>query len=100
MQLYGTYVPMSVLRIRIRIPIRINLQTTSQNLWNMSLFEHFFQVLSLYLKARTRIQIRIKVNGRTRIRVKLSSRIRIRITVTSRIRIRIRINVMQTDPQH
>jgi hypothetical protein len=30
----------------------------------MSLFEHFFNVLSLHLEARIRIQIRIKVKGR------------------------------------
>ncbi len=36
---------------------------TSQNLWNMSLFEHFFKVLSLYLKARIRIWILIKMKG-------------------------------------
>jgi len=52
----------SWIRIRIKvirwtlIQIRINLQMTSQNVWNMSLFEHFFKVLSLYLEAR--IQIR------------------------------------------
>ncbi len=27
-----------------------------QNVWNMSLFEHFFKVLSLYLEARIRIR--------------------------------------------
>ncbi len=54
------------IRIRIRIEviicirIRINLQTTSQNVWNMSLFEHFFKGLSLYLEARIRIRIRIR----------------------------------------
>ncbi len=45
-------------RIRIRIKViswirirkRINLQMASQNVWNMSLFEHFFKVLSLYWK--------------------------------------------------
>jgi hypothetical protein len=30
---------------------RINLQMRRQNVWNMSLFEHFFKGLSLYLKA-------------------------------------------------
>jgi hypothetical protein len=51
-------------RIRIRIHInviswiRVNLQMTSQNVWKMSLFEHFVKVLSLYLKPRIRIQIR------------------------------------------
>jgi hypothetical protein len=32
------------------IRIRINLQMTSKNVWNMSPFEHFFKVLSLYWK--------------------------------------------------
>jgi hypothetical protein len=61
--------------------------------WNMSLFEYFFKVLSLYLAAM--IRIRIKVNGRIRIRIriKVTSRIRIRNKVT--IRIRIRTNVMR-----
>jgi hypothetical protein len=45
--------------------IRINLQMTSQNVWNMSLFEHFFKVLSLYLEARIRVRIRIKETGRS-----------------------------------
>jgi hypothetical protein len=71
------------------------LQMTSQNVWNMSLSEHFFKVLSLYLAAR--IQIRIKVKGRIRIRIKVTSRIRIliriRIKATSRIWIRIRMKV-------
>ncbi len=47
------------LKIRIRIRIkglswtRISLQMTSQNVWNRSLFEHFFQgFLILYLEAR------------------------------------------------
>jgi hypothetical protein len=31
--------------IRIRIWIRINLQMTSQNVWNMRLFEHIFRGL-------------------------------------------------------
>jgi hypothetical protein len=53
-------------RIRIRIHIevicwiriRINLQMTSQYVWNMSLFEHFFnKVLSLYLEARIQIKV-------------------------------------------
>ncbi len=30
---------------------------------NMRLFEHFFEVLSLYVEARTRIRIRINVKG-------------------------------------
>jgi hypothetical protein len=56
----------------------------------MSLFEHFFKVLSLYLKARIRIRNCIKVKSRIRIRIKVTSRIRIRIRIkaTSRIRIR------------
>jgi hypothetical protein len=33
-------------QIKIRIRIHINLQMTSQNVWNMSLFEHFFKGLS------------------------------------------------------
>ncbi len=45
-----------MIRIRIRIKvirwIRINLQMTSQNVWKMSLFEHFFKVLSLNLESR------------------------------------------------
>ncbi len=45
----------------------------------MSLFENFFNILSLYLKAR--IRIRIKVKARIRIRIKETSRIRIRIKV-------------------
>ncbi len=53
----------------------------------MSLFEYFFKVFSLYMEARIRIRIRIKVKGRIRIRI--------RIKVTSRIRIRIRIKVMR-----
>ncbi len=51
----------SGLRIKVkgRIRIRINLQMTSQqNVWNMSLFEHFFKVMSLYLEARIRIRIK------------------------------------------
>ncbi len=72
------------LKGRIRIPIKvicwiriqINFQMTSQNVWNMSLFEHFFKVLSFCLKAR--IRIRIKVTSRIRIRVQV---MRIRNTV-------------------
>ncbi len=45
----------------------------------MRLFEHFFKVLSLYLKARIRIRIRVK--SRIRIRMKVKGRIRIRINV-------------------
>jgi hypothetical protein len=71
------------------IRIRINLQKASQNVWNMSLFEHFFKVLSLFIEAR----IRIKVKGRLRIRtrIKVKSRIRIRIKEISRVGIRIKV---------
>jgi hypothetical protein len=65
----------------------LDLQMTSQNAWNMSLFEHFFKVLSLYLEAGIRIRIRIKEKGRIRNRIC--------IKVTSRIRIRIRIKLMR-----
>jgi hypothetical protein len=49
-----------MIRIRIkviswvmnRILIRINLQMTSQNVWNLSLFDYIFKGLSLYLEAR------------------------------------------------
>jgi hypothetical protein len=48
--------------------IRINLQMISQAaklyLWNMSLFEHFFKGLSLYLEARIWIRIRIRIRIR------------------------------------
>jgi hypothetical protein len=50
--------------IRNRIRIHINLQMTSQNVWNMSLYEHFFKGLSLYLEARIWIRIRIRVKSR------------------------------------
>jgi hypothetical protein len=61
--------------------------------WNMTLFEHVIQVLSLYLDARIRIWIRIKVKGKIRIwiRIKVTSRTRIRIKVTKRIRIRVKV---------
>jgi hypothetical protein len=36
---------------------------TSQNIWNMSLFEHFFKGLSLYLEARIRIRIRVNASA-------------------------------------
>ncbi len=49
------------IRIRIKVISWIGGQMTSQNVWNMSLFEHFFEVLSLYLEAGIRIRIRIKV---------------------------------------
>jgi hypothetical protein len=35
-------------QIKIRIRICINLQMASQNVWNISLFEHFFTNLNLY----------------------------------------------------
>jgi hypothetical protein len=57
--------------------VRINLQMTSQNVWNMCLFEHFFKVFIYYLDAR--IRIRNKVKGRIRIHIKVKGRIRIRI---------------------
>jgi hypothetical protein len=38
--------------IRNRIWIHINLQMTGQNVWYMSLFEHFFKGLSSYVEAR------------------------------------------------
>ncbi len=66
---------------QVRIRIRINLQITSQNVWNMSLFEHFFKVLILYMEARIRICIKVKDRIRIRICNKVSSRIRIRINV-------------------
>jgi hypothetical protein len=48
------------IRIRIKVIswIRINLQKTSQNVWNMSHLSTFFKVLSLYLEARIRIRIK------------------------------------------
>jgi hypothetical protein len=39
--------------------MRINLQVTNQNVWNMSLFEHFFKVLSLYFEVKIRIRIKV-----------------------------------------
>jgi hypothetical protein len=55
-----------------RIRIRINLQMTSQNVWNMSLIEHFCKGMNIYLEARIwiRIQIRIRVKSRIWIRIK------------------------------
>jgi hypothetical protein len=49
----------SQIRIRIHINvtswirIRIHVQITIHKVWNMSLFEHFFKHLSLYLEARS-----------------------------------------------
>ncbi len=37
----------------------------------MSLFEHFFKALSLYLEVRIRIRIKVKSSIRIRVRVKL-----------------------------
>ena len=65
----------------IRIRIRFTLQMTSQNAWNMSLFEHFFKLLSPYLEARIRIRIKGNSYLRSRIRIKMISWIRIRIKV-------------------
>jgi hypothetical protein len=90
------------IQIRIRniviswIRSRIKLQMTSQSVWNhMSLFEHFFKVLSLYLEARIWISIKFKGRIRIRIRIKVTNRTRIRIKVASRILIRIHIKVMR-----
>jgi hypothetical protein len=47
----------------------------SQNVWNMSLFEHFFKVYNLFLAARIWVWIRIKVKGRIRIRIWIRIRI-------------------------
>ena len=48
-------------QIIIWIRIRINLQVTSHNLRNMSLLDHFFMGLSLYLEARIWIWICIRI---------------------------------------
>ncbi len=53
------------------IRIRIYLQMTSRNDWNMNLIQHFFKGLSLYLEARIWIRIRIKVISWIRIRINL-----------------------------
>ncbi len=75
----------SWIRIRIKviswIRILINFQMTSQNAWNMSLFEHFFKVLSLYLEASIRIRIKVTSKNWIRIRIKVKYRIRISIKV-------------------
>ncbi len=44
----------------IRNRIHINFLITSQNVWNMSLFEHFMD-LSFYLQARLWIRARIRI---------------------------------------
>jgi hypothetical protein len=56
------------IRIRIHIIVMSWIRMTSQNVWAMSLFEHFFKVFSFYLEAR--IRIRIKMTSRIRIRIK------------------------------
>jgi hypothetical protein len=59
-------------RIQIRIKviswirICIHLQMTSKNVWNISLFEHLFKVLSFYLEARMRIRTRINWHPKTK----------------------------------
>ncbi len=96
--------PKTVLRIRIRI----NFQMTSQNVWNMNLFEHFFTGLSLYLDARIWIPIRIRIASPWKVGSGSTSasnknpdpdphQIKIRIRIGIRVigRIRIRINVMR-----
>ena len=80
----------------IRIRIRTNLQMTSRNVWNMILFEDFFEVLSIYFEDKIRIRIKVKHRIRIRIRIKVRSRIQIRIKVTSRIRIRIKVMQMRS----
>jgi hypothetical protein len=47
----------------------------------MSLCEHFFKVLSLYLEARIRIRNRIKMKDTIQIRIKVTSRTRIHMKV-------------------
>jgi hypothetical protein len=53
------------LKDRIQIRIWVNLQMTSQKIWQMSLFEPFFKIFSIYLETRIGIRIRnrIKVKG-------------------------------------
>jgi hypothetical protein len=58
-------------KLKGRIRIRINLQMTSQNVWNMSLFEHFLRGWNLHLEARIRIRICIIVTSRIRIRIRI-----------------------------
>jgi hypothetical protein len=41
------------------VRIWINLHITSQNEWNMSLFDDISKVFSLYLEARIRIRIKV-----------------------------------------
>ncbi len=83
------------------IQIRINLQMTSQKVWNMSLFEHFFKIWAFIGKLGTgsgsasweksdphqiKIRIRIRIKYKTAL-----IRIRILIRVISRIRIRMKV---------
>ncbi len=51
------------IKLKSKIRIRINMEMTSQNVRNMSLFEHFFTVLSIYLEAGIRIRIKVKVGS-------------------------------------
>jgi hypothetical protein len=76
--------PPPFIQIRIRIRIRKldpdtdphQFADDKQNVGNMSMFEHLFNVLSLYFEARIRIGVRIRIT------VKCRSRIRIRITAS------------------
>jgi hypothetical protein len=56
------------------------------NVWNISLFEHFFTDLSLYSEARIRIRILIRVKSRIRIRISHQIKLRIRIRIGIRIK--------------
>jgi hypothetical protein len=70
------------------------LQMTSHNVWTMSLYEHFFKSLSLYLVARIWIRIQIQSNKNQdshQIKIRIQIRIQIGIKVMSRIRIRIKV---------
>jgi hypothetical protein len=92
--------------IRNRIRIRINLQMTSQNVWNMSLYEHFFKGLSFYLEEvgygpASGSASGWKVGSASASNEnpypdphQIKIRIRIRIRVISRICIQIHINLM------
>jgi hypothetical protein len=61
--LFGSLDPDRII-VKSWIWIRIFLQMTRKNVWDMRIFEHFFKVMSLYSEAW--IRIRIKVNGRIR----------------------------------
>jgi hypothetical protein len=67
--------------------MRINLPMTSHNVWDMSLFEHIFQGLSLYLEAMNRFPIRNKEKGRIWIwiRINVASRIQIQILIKMKV---------------